>query len=553
MNRSTHSAFARSALTAATLATVAGLTTTANAQKFQRLDGTDDRETSYDVEQTRDGGTVTAGVVEVIDPFTGAVDEDFYVIKHDKDGTVMWTTRYGGPRRDRATSVHQTMDGGYIVAGHTESAGPDLGLALLRLDPAGGVIWANAYEAEAFEEVMNPLEPEYFLQPAVRESRSGDIVVVTNARNTSGGQLPVFVRTDPAGLPLINIRYIDPAVGAATFAGFTDLKELDDGTLAISGFWANADPIPGAPPFIVDVDILAMRADPGGAPIWVSHYNEFSPQVRNHEAGYGIDILPDAPFAIGAFAARTDMFTGAPFIGTDHIQVDPVTGAVVATHYLDQTTPAYAATLYNPEYCVLTSGIDLSITGAPIGVGPGAAEMLLPGLAGVAWFNSYGPFTGAFERLEGNAIMGLTCGYAFTGPKEAAAAGFGFGGSDQLLVKTDDLTETGCFETRLDPREQKPNFQQIQMAFQPDFRDNWQEWGTRLPWQVASQRLCFEADCEDPCKVDFNGDGVVDNGDIGAFVALFLSGDLAADCNGDGILDNGDIAAFVAAFLAGCP
>jgi len=54
------------------------------------------------------------------------------------------------------------------------------------------------------------------------------------------------------------------------------------------------------------------------------------------------------------------------------------------------------------------------------------------------------------------------------------------------------------------------------------------------------------------CPPDLNGDGIVDNGDIGAFVALFLAGDLAADFNGDGILDNGDIGAFVGAFLAGC-
>ena len=54
------------------------------------------------------------------------------------------------------------------------------------------------------------------------------------------------------------------------------------------------------------------------------------------------------------------------------------------------------------------------------------------------------------------------------------------------------------------------------------------------------------------CAADLTGDGVLDNGDIGAFVSLFLSGDPAADFTGDGILDNGDIGAFVAAFLAGC-
>ena len=41
-------------------------------------------------------------------------------------------------------------------------------------------------------------------------------------------------------------------------------------------------------------------------------------------------------------------------------------------------------------------------------------------------------------------------------------------------------------------------------------------------------------------------------GDISAFIALFLAGDLGADFNADGFLDNGDIASFIAAFLAGC-
>ena len=56
----------------------------------------------------------------------------------------------------------------------------------------------------------------------------------------------------------------------------------------------------------------------------------------------------------------------------------------------------------------------------------------------------------------------------------------------------------------------------------------------------------------DPCTtVDFNNDGFLDSGDISAFVALFLGGDLAADMNNDGFLDSGDISAFVALFL-GC-
>ena len=51
---------------------------------------------------------------------------------------------------------------------------------------------------------------------------------------------------------------------------------------------------------------------------------------------------------------------------------------------------------------------------------------------------------------------------------------------------------------------------------------------------------------------DLSGDGVVDNGDIGVFVTLFLASDLAADFNGDGVIDNGDIGAFIQAFLNPC-
>ena len=54
------------------------------------------------------------------------------------------------------------------------------------------------------------------------------------------------------------------------------------------------------------------------------------------------------------------------------------------------------------------------------------------------------------------------------------------------------------------------------------------------------------------CSPDVNADGVLDLGDIQAFVDLFLASDLTADFNPDGVLDTGDITAFVQALLEGC-
>lgn len=71
--------------------------------------------------------------------------------------------------------------------------------------------------------------------------------------------------------------------------------------------------------------------------------------------------------------------------------------------------------------------------------------------------------------------------------------------------------------------------------------------------QVAQATLfCGNGVCASECAADTNGDGVLDFGDISAFVVRFLAGDLAADLNGDGILDLGDISTFVGAFLGGC-
>lgn len=64
----------------------------------------------------------------------------------------------------------------------------------------------------------------------------------------------------------------------------------------------------------------------------------------------------------------------------------------------------------------------------------------------------------------------------------------------------------------------------------------------------------FQLTAVDRCDVDFNFDGVLDNGDISRFVELFIEGSFFADLGGDTFVDNSDIGTFVNLFLAGgCP
>jgi uncharacterized delta-60 repeat protein len=96
----------------------------------------------YSIQQTSDGGYIVAGETSSF----GAGQEDIWVLKLALDGTVEWQKTYGGGSSDRAYSIQQTIDGGYIVAGSTTSFGAGLtDFIVLKLFSDGAVEWQKTY------------------------------------------------------------------------------------------------------------------------------------------------------------------------------------------------------------------------------------------------------------------------------------------------------------------------------------------------------------------------------------------------------------------------
>jgi hypothetical protein len=48
---------------------------------------------------------------------------DIYVVKLDANGNLQWTKTIGGKKWDEGHSLIQTSDGGYAIAGYTNSFG----------------------------------------------------------------------------------------------------------------------------------------------------------------------------------------------------------------------------------------------------------------------------------------------------------------------------------------------------------------------------------------------------------------------------------------------
>jgi len=57
---------------------------------------------------------------------SGIVEDDFWVLQLYSNNDISWQKCLGGSSYDDATSIEQTTDGGYIVAGYTQSISGDV-------------------------------------------------------------------------------------------------------------------------------------------------------------------------------------------------------------------------------------------------------------------------------------------------------------------------------------------------------------------------------------------------------------------------------------------
>jgi hypothetical protein len=108
---------------------------------WTRTYGGSNSEIAHSVQQTTDGGYIIAGTTAPIFDVS-----DVYVVKTDATGDTLWTRTYGGSNFDFGECVQQTTDGGYVVAGYTESFGAGgTDVYLVKTDSKGDTLWTCPY------------------------------------------------------------------------------------------------------------------------------------------------------------------------------------------------------------------------------------------------------------------------------------------------------------------------------------------------------------------------------------------------------------------------
>ncbi len=123
--------------------------------------GGSDYERIFSIVPSSDGGFAAVGESESSDGDVGMNQGsyDYWVVKLDSSGVLQWEKNFGGSSFDRARSIFQNSDGGFTVAGYTHSSDGDVGgnkgngdYWVVKLDSNGTMMWEQNLGGSGLDE-----------------------------------------------------------------------------------------------------------------------------------------------------------------------------------------------------------------------------------------------------------------------------------------------------------------------------------------------------------------------------------------------------------------
>ncbi len=209
------------------------------------------REEAKAVEPTRDGGFIVAGQTDSF----GADGFDLWVMKLDGDGTALWQKTLGGAGDDGASAVKETSDGGYILAGNTSSFGAGGSDAwVVNLGTAGDVLWQKAYGGSGDDSALE------ILTLGTAKCGQGGYVVLGETRLGLEEKDAWLMKLDAEGGVLWKMTY--------PMAGMESLVSLAKGKGY--GYFLSGKTDHAAPGYS---DFLVLRLDDDGEVLWAKTFN----------------------------------------------------------------------------------------------------------------------------------------------------------------------------------------------------------------------------------------------------------------------------------------
>jgi hypothetical protein len=227
----------------------------------------------FSLQQTTDRGFILGGVTnsdssgDVSYPSHGT---DFWLIKTDSLGNKKWDKRFWGNVIDELLSLQQTTDGGYILGGFTtsDSSGDisehtrgEWDYWILKIDSLGNKIWDKRFGGNKKEQLFSlqqTLDGGYILGGWTNSDSSGEV-----SQLPRGGRDYWILKTDSLGNKQWDKRY-----GGLGDDYFYSLQQTSDGGFILGG-WTNSDKSGDISSYTYGLsDYWIVKTDPLGNKMW---------------------------------------------------------------------------------------------------------------------------------------------------------------------------------------------------------------------------------------------------------------------------------------------
>lgn len=268
---------------------------------------------------------------------------DYWVLRIDEDGNELWSTRLGGERKDIAWGVIETNDGGFLVGGEswsdvsgdkTEPSRGDADYWIVKLDANGQQQWDRTYGGDSIDQmnvVIQTLDGGFIIGG---HSFSGGWTVADSTGEKSDstrGALDWWViKTDNLG----NIEW-EQTYGGTLRERLTDIVQKADGTYLVTG--GTESPPSGEVDSLGrgEMDYWMLHLDPLGNELdeyryGSDQYDELNKVVVSSDGTY---VLAGSSYADVVSGDKTDPgFSDASDLDWWIMKIDPITHNILWQH-----------------------------------------------------------------------------------------------------------------------------------------------------------------------------------------------------------------------------
>ena len=221
----------------------------------------------YSVQQTQDGGYIIAGFTDSY----GAGYSDIYLIKTDGNGNQQWYKTFGGTNWDWGYSVQLTQDGGYIIVGLTYSFGAGDGdVFLIKTDGNGNLVWTKTIGGS-----------DYACGRSIQHTSDGGYIITGCINPPINSKNDVYlIKTDANGDTIWTRTF-----GGSDFDDGNSVQQTTDGGYIIVGYTKSF----GAG----ERDVYLIKTDANGDTVWTKTYGG-----TYDDHGYSVLQIPDGGYII---------------------------------------------------------------------------------------------------------------------------------------------------------------------------------------------------------------------------------------------------------------